>query len=44
LTELRIGAGANALLEKVMGIELALIQLGLNFPTGGSLMMVARKI
>ena len=44
LAELRVGATTNALLEKVMDIERLLIQRGLNFPIGGSLMMVATKI
>jgi SAM-dependent methyltransferase len=43
LAELRMGALANALLEKVMGIERGLIQTGLSFPIGGSLMIIARK-
>jgi hypothetical protein len=32
------------LLEKVMGVERALIQSGLSFSMGGSLMIIARKI
>lgn len=43
LAELRIGALTNALLEIVMGIERGLIQTGLSFPIGGSLIMIARK-
>lgn len=44
LAELRIGAKTNNFLEKIMNIERALIQFGLNFPIGGSLMMIAKKI
>jgi SAM-dependent methyltransferase len=43
LAELRIGGLANALLEKTMGIERLAIRAGLNFPLGGSLLIVARK-
>ena len=43
LAELRIGGFANALLEKIMGIERLAIRAGLNFPAGGSLLLVARK-
>lgn len=44
LAELRIGGLANALLEKIMGIERLAIRAGLSFPAGGSLLLVARKI
>jgi SAM-dependent methyltransferase len=44
LAELRIGATTNVLLEKVMDIERVLIQAGISFPIGGSLMMIARKM
>jgi SAM-dependent methyltransferase len=43
LAELRIAGLANALLEKIMGIELLAIRRGFNFPLGGSLLLVARK-
>ena len=43
LAELRIGGIANALLEKIMGIERLAIRAGLGFPAGGSLLLVARK-
>lgn len=43
LAELRIGGLSNALLEKVMDIERLAIRAGLNFPAGGSLLLVARK-
>ena len=43
LSELRIGGALNALLEKVMDVERQTIRAGLNFPFGGSLMLIARK-
>ncbi|MDP2067236.1 MAG: class I SAM-dependent methyltransferase [Burkholderiaceae bacterium] len=43
LTELRIDGFTNVLLEKVMTIERLAIRAGLNFPVGGSLLLVARK-
>jgi SAM-dependent methyltransferase len=43
LTELRIGGVTNTLLERAMNIERAAISAGLDFPVGGSLLMVARK-
>ena len=41
--ELVISAPLNFLFEKVLGIEAALIRCGLNFPLGGSRLVVARK-
>ncbi|MEW6313109.1 MAG: class I SAM-dependent methyltransferase [Pseudomonadota bacterium] len=43
LAELRIGKLANAVLEKFMALEGALIRIGLKFPCGGSLLLVATK-
>jgi SAM-dependent methyltransferase len=43
LEELRIGRAANAVLERVMDLERALIQLGVSFPAGGSLLVVGTK-
>ena len=43
LAELRIGGLANALLEKIMAVERMAIRAGLDFPLGGSLLIVARK-
>lgn len=43
LAELRIGPAANFFLEKMMDVERTLIQAGLNFHIGGSLIMIARK-
>jgi SAM-dependent methyltransferase len=43
LAEHRIGRTANALLSAVMTVERAAIRLGLSFPAGGSLLLVARK-
>lgn len=41
--EFAVGPVANALLESVLGFERQLIRLGLRFPFGGSLLVVARK-
>lgn len=41
--ELRIGRPANAIMEWIMGIELACIRSGLDLPAGGSLLLVGRK-
>jgi SAM-dependent methyltransferase len=43
LDELRIGGAANALLGGVMALERGLIRLGVSFPAGGSLLMIATK-
>lgn len=43
LAELRIGALANTLLGAAMAMERMLIQIGLNFPFGGSRLLIARK-
>lgn len=40
---LKIGAVANAVLGAIMRVERGLIGLGLSFPFGGSLLLVARK-
>lgn len=39
----KIGRFANALLGAVMTLERGLIRLGMNFPAGGSLLLVARR-
>ncbi len=41
--ELAVGRVTNALLEGVLDFERALIRLGLRFPFGGSLLVVAQK-
>jgi hypothetical protein len=41
--ELKIGKTANALMEKVLSLELALIREGFDLPVGGSLLAVATK-
>ncbi len=41
--EFAVGRIANALLEGVLDLERQLIRLGLRFPFGGSLLVVARK-
>jgi SAM-dependent methyltransferase len=43
LPELGIGAGMNAILTRVLAAERALIERGVSFPAGGSLLVVARK-
>lgn len=43
LAELKIGGFANWALGKTLGLERALIRMGLSFPAGGSLLLVARK-
>lgn len=43
LSELRLGRLANHCLGMTMTLERGLIQLGLRFPAGGSLLCVARK-
>ncbi|MDD4945843.1 MAG: methyltransferase domain-containing protein [Gallionella sp.] len=40
----KIGKFANALLSAVMKVERGLISLGVKFPVGGSLLLVARKV
>ena len=42
--ELRISPWLNGLFEKMLDAELAAIRNGINFPVGGSRLMVARKI
>ena len=41
--ELRLRSSANAVLEKILGLERSLIASGISFPLGGSLLLVARK-
>ncbi len=43
LNELRIGGLANTVLESLMNIERMIIRLGVSFPMGGSLLLIARK-
>jgi SAM-dependent methyltransferase len=43
LDELRMGRAANAVLDRVMDVERALIRLGVSFPAGGSLLVVGTK-
>ena len=44
LAELQISGWKNAVLEKVLDFERWLIRRGLNFPFGGSLLVVAKKV
>ncbi len=41
--ELSIKGWKNTVLEQAMSVERGMIRLGLNFPVGGSLLMIARK-
>lgn len=43
LAELRVGGLTNWMLLKILGLERALIRLGLSLPAGGSLLVVACK-
>jgi SAM-dependent methyltransferase len=43
LAELRLGGAANAVLEKILDLERASIALGVRYPAGGSLLLVAEK-
>jgi SAM-dependent methyltransferase len=43
LPELAVGRGMNAVLTRVLAVERALIERGVSFPAGGSLLVVARK-
>jgi len=43
LSELNINNLANTILEKILDFERWIIRLGLSFPIGGSLLLVARK-
>ncbi len=42
--ELKLSPWVNELFSRLLGAELALIQMGVNFPIGGSRLVVARKI
>jgi len=43
LEELRMGRAANAVFDRVMDLERVLIQLGVSFPAGGSLLVIGTK-
>ena len=43
LAELRVGRIANFPLESVLALERALIRVGVKFPAGGSLLMIAQR-
>lgn len=43
MAELRVGRIVNFLLETVLAFERALIMLGVRFPAGGSLLLIARR-
>jgi SAM-dependent methyltransferase len=42
-SELRISGLINTILERVIDLERSMIRLGLSFPAGGSLLLIARK-
>lgn len=44
LAEFRIGRAANAALGAAMAVERQLIRLGVDFPAGGSRLVIARKV
>lgn len=44
MDEFRIGPGLNLALRKVLDLERLLIRMGINFPLGGSRLVVARKL
>ena len=41
--EFRLGAPASYLLERVMDLERTMIRLGVSFPAGGSLLLIAKR-
>jgi len=43
-SELRISGWMNAMLENLLNLERILIQLGISFPVGGSLLLIAKKL
>lgn len=43
-SELRISSWLNAILENILTVERTMIQLGISFPAGGSLLLIAKKI
>ena len=43
-SELRISGLMNTILERILDLERYMIRLGLSFPAGGSLLLIARKI
>ena len=44
LADLRVGRIANFLLEAALAFERALIKLGIRFPAGGSLLLLAQRV
>ncbi len=44
MSELKIGGILNTVLERVLDLERWMIRLGLSFPAGGSLLLIARKV
>ena len=44
MSEVNINNFLNNLFEKILDFERWIIQLGLSFPIGGSLLLVARKV
>lgn len=44
IAELKVGGIAGAMLEAILALELALVRMGVSFPAGGSILMVARRL
>ncbi len=42
--EIRIGGSINSLLEQILDVERKIMRLGVSFPLGGSLLLIARRI
>lgn len=43
MSEIQVKSFLNYILEKALNLELSIIRLGISFPIGGSLLLVARK-
>lgn len=44
ISELKVGGLTGFMLEAILRIELSLIKMGITFPAGGSILMVARRV
>lgn len=44
MSELKMSGWLNAILEQLLTLERTMIKLGVSFPAGGSLLLVARKL
>jgi hypothetical protein len=43
-SEFKISDSINTVFERVLDLERSMIRLGLSFPAGGSLLLIARKV